>query len=175
MSDQPLILFHFKLVARISIAVSVVAVLVLLVVLGSIGGGHQIDYGAIIRQHTLTRQYLGVAMLVAGLLLVAVSGALTWLIVYYSSVRVAGPLHRFSQNLRLARAGDTAPPMGLRRGDALAGHADTVEKAIVSLRSHYVVLEAARLAATQALAAGDPAAYAVAVARIKEYDARIRL
>jgi hypothetical protein len=175
MSDQPLILFHFKLVARISIAVSVVAVLVLLAVLGMAGGGHQISYGAIIRQHNLTRQYLGVAMLVAGLLLVALSGTVTWLIVYYSSVRVAGPLHRFAQNLRLARAGDLASPLRVRRGDALASHADMVEQAIVSLRSHYVVLEAARAAAAQAAAAGDAPAYAVAVARLKEYDARIRL
>jgi hypothetical protein len=173
--DTPLVMFHLKLVANISLAVGALAVLVLLAVLTLITGATGQSYGAIIRAHSLTRQHLGAAMLVAGLLLVALSGAITWLTAYYSSFRVAGPLYRFSQNLKLVRGGDARAPLGLRRGDALARQAEDIEQAIAGVRGHYASLRATAAAAVAALAAGDAARYAAALEQLNDIDAKVQL
>lgn len=175
MTHEPMVFFHLKLVAKISLAVGALAVLVLLAVLTLITGDSGESYGAIIRSHSLTRQELGVAMLVAGLLLVAITGVITWLIVLYSSFRVAGPLYRFSQNLKLARASDASALIELRQGDALATQAAHIKQAVATLRQHHTALKIAAAEAASALAAGHGAAYADAVARLKVLDEKVRL
>lgn len=175
MHHTPIIFFHLKLVAKISVAVGVLAALVLLVMLTLITGDGGQRYADVIRLHSLTRQHLGAAMLVAGLVLVSITGAITWLIVKYSSFRVAGPLYRFGQNLRLAGACDNTPLVALRRGDALSRQAAGVEQAVAVLRAHYAAVRAAGLGAAAAAAAGDAAAYAAALAELKALDAQVRL
>ncbi|MES2149426.1 MAG: hypothetical protein V4508_06495 [Pseudomonadota bacterium] len=175
MGQPPLILFHLKLVAKISLAVGALAALVLLAVLRLISGPTGETYGAIVHLHSLTREHLGLAMLLAGLLLVAASAVMTWLIAYYSSFRVAGPLYRFGQNLDLARMGSAGAPLGLRRGDPLGRQARAVERAIATVRAHHDALASASADAAQAAAAADPARYAGALARLKALDARVRL
>ena len=175
MEHRPIIFFHLKLVAKISTAVGVLAVMVLLGVLTMITGKTGESYGAIIRLHSLTRQQLGPAMLVAGLLLVAIAGAITCLIVYYSSFRVAGPLYRFSQNLQLARSRGPSAPQGLRRGDPLSRQAAAIDQAMARLRAHHAGVADAAGAAARALAADDAIAYAMALATLKALDAQIRL
>lgn len=174
-SHSPPIFFHLKLVAKVSLLVGLLAALVLLAVLTLITGATGESYGAIIRLHSLTRQHLGPAMLVAGLVLIAFTGAITCLIVYYTSFRVAGPLHRFSQNLKLARIGNRAPPLALRSGDPLAPQAAAIEQALAVLRAHGAALEQAGAAAAAALAAHDAPAYEAALARLKGLDAEVRL
>lgn len=175
MANSPTIFVHLKLVASISLGVGLLAGVVLLAVLTVITGDTGQTYGDIIRLHSLTRKHLGAALLVAGLLLIAITGAITWLIVFYSSFRIAGPLYRFAQNLRLATASDSMQLIALRRGDALARHAAAIEDAVATLRHHYADLGAATLQVSAAAAAGDPERYAQAVARLKELDANIRL
>jgi hypothetical protein len=172
---QPIIFFHFKLIAKVSAAVSMLAILVLMATLVTISGESGGTYGEIIRGRSLTREHLGVAMLVAGLLLVAVTGVITSLIVFYSSFRVAGPLYRFSQNLKLARSGDFSPPQGLRKGDALSRQAAAIEQAIGAVREHYGALEEARSSAMAALDCDDAEGYAAALARLRELDAKVGL
>lgn len=175
LSHSPPIFFHLKLVAKVSLAVGALAALVLLAVLTLITGATGETYGDIIRLHSLTRQQLGPAMLVAGLLLVAVTGAVTCLIVYYTSFRVAGPLYRFSQNLKLARTDGQAVPLALRRGDALGQQALAIEQALGAVRAHGAALALAGAAAAAALAADDAPAYAAALARLKGLGEEVRL
>ncbi len=175
MVHEPMVFFHLKLVAKISLAVGAVAVLVLLAVLTLITGDGGETYGEVIRSHSLTRQELGVAMLVAGLLLVAITGVITWLIVLYSSFRVAGPLYRFSQNLKLAGASDTSALIDLRQGDALATQAVHIKQAVATLRQHRAALKMAAAEAACALAAGHGADYADAIARLNGLDEKVQL
>lgn len=175
MAHEPMIYFHLKLVAKISLAVGAAAVLVLLAALTLITGDTGESYGAIIRSQSLTRQQLGPAMLVGGLLLVAVAGFITWLIALYTSFRVAGPLYRLAENLKLARASNSIELIGLRKGDALFKQADGINHAVSNLRQHYGDLKIAADAASSALVAGDAARYADATARLKELDEKVRV
>lgn len=169
------ILFHLKLVSKVSLAIGVVAVLVLVAVLTLITGEGGHSYGTIIASHSLSRRHLGAAMVAAGLLLVAFTCILTCLIIYYSSLRVAGPLYRFGQNLRLASSSDSSTLIELRSGDALVRHAEGVKHAVGAVRGHYLQLGMAARAAATAAAAGDSAGYAAALAQLKQLDAQVAL
>lgn len=173
--QPPAILFHLKLVTRISLAIGVLAAAVLLGMLFLISGGQGQSYGELIRMHSLTRAHLNTAMLVAGLVLVTVTAVITCAIGYYSGYRVAGPLYRFGQNLRLAGDDAHAPLVALRRGDALTEQASGVRQAVATLRAHRAASVAAAREAALAVAAGDAARYAAALARLKELDAQASL
>ena len=173
--SNALIFFHLKLVSKVSLAIGAVAVLVLLGALTLITGEGGQSYGTIIASHSLTRRHLGAAMAAAGLLLIAFTCIITCLIIYYSSFRVAGPLYRFGQNLRLASSSDSSALIELRSGDALLRHADGVKHAVGTLRGHFLQVGAAAHAAAAAAAAGDSAGYAAALARLDELDAQVTL
>lgn len=175
MRGEPLIFVHLKLVAKISLAVGAVAVLSLLGALTILGPNGADSYEAIVRSNAITSEHLGTIMLLAGLALVAIAGVLTWLIALYSSFRIAGPLYRFSQNLRLASAGDSAPLVDLRHGDSLQRQAACIENAVANLRSHYTTIEELACHAGAALERRDAAAYADAIAQLKALDAKVRL
>lgn len=175
MVQQPLIFFHLRLIAKISLAVAALATLALLAVLNLIGIGAADSYGALIHSHSLTREYLGAALLIAGLVLIAITAIATWSIVLYSSHRIAGPLYRFSQNLKLAAASDALQLIELRKGDALLAQAAGVKLAVATLREHYGAARAAADEALAALAAGHAEHYASAVARLRELDDKVRM
>jgi hypothetical protein len=169
---DPLVMFHLKLVAKISLAVGVLAVLVLVTVLTLVAGPAGESYGEIIRAHSMTRQHLGAVMLAAGPVLVALTGVITWLIVCYSSLRVAGPLYRFGQNLKLVRGDAASVPLALRRGDALESQAARIGQAVAAVRAHHARLRSAAAAAAAALERGDAAGYEAALERLKDIDAQ---
>ena len=173
--SAPAIFYHLKLVAKISVAIGALAALVLLAVFVFIAGDAGDSYGAIVRAHSMTRAQLGPAMLVAGLLLVLFASAITGLIVFYSSFRVAGPLYRFTRNLQLASSGGAAPLLAIRRGDALERHARAVETAVAALRTQQGAAAAARARLLAALAQDDAPAYAAALAQLKALDAQVDL
>lgn len=175
MRNEPLIFFHLKLVAKISLGVGTVAVLSLLISLTLISGPVEESYAAMVRNHSITREHLGKVMLVIGLMLVAVAGVITWLIALYSSFRIVGPLYRFSQNLKLASVSDSATLIELRKGDALMDQATRIKRAVAVLREHYATVEQVSEEAAAALEKGDAAAYADAVARLKELDEKVRV
>ena len=168
--DEPLIFIHLKLVAKISLAVGAIAVLSLMLSMSMIRGLDDASYFAAVRSSTITRAQLGPVMLAAGLALVAIAGIITWLIALYSSFRIAGPLYRFSQNLKLATASDGAALIDLRRDDTLNAHSGRIKDAVGVLRAHYAALEAQAEAASAALERGDAAAYEQAVAALKAID-----
>jgi hypothetical protein len=173
--QAPSIFFHLRLIAKISLAVALSATLALVVGLTLVGAEGGDSYNALIRSHSLTGEYLGAAMLLAGLMLIAIAGVATWMIALYSSHRIAGPLYRFSQNLKLAAASDAAPMLELRKDDALLAQAAKVKLAVTGLREHYAAVRAAAGQAQAALAAGDAVNYADAIARLKALDAKVRI
>jgi hypothetical protein len=171
--NQPLIFLHLKLVAKISLGVGVVAVSSLLISLMFLTGQTQESYAQIVRNHSLTRAHLATVMLLIGLTLVAVAALITWMITLYSSFRIAGPLYRFSQNLKLASASDVAALRGLRRGDSLREQENNILRAVDALREHHAAVEQASDAAAAALKGNDAAAYVEAVARLKALDEKV--
>jgi len=175
MRNEPLIFFHLKLVAKVSLGVGAVAVLSLLISLLLVSGPAEESYAAIIRSNSITNAHLGKVMLTIGLMLVAIAGVITWMIALYSSFRVAGPLYRFTQNLKLATASDSSRLIELRKGDALTEQAEHIKQAVAALREHYASVESAASAAAQALDRDDATAYADAIARLKALDDKVRL
>jgi hypothetical protein len=175
MRNEPLIFFHLKLVAKISLGVGAVAVLSLLISLMLVSGQADDSYAAIIRSNSITRANLGKAMLLIGLMLVAVAGVITWLITLYSSFRIVGPLYRFSQNLKLASASDFQNLIDLRQGDRLLEQQEHIKQAVAALRGHYAAVEQSANDASAALEQGDDASYAEAVARLKALDEKVRV
>ncbi len=175
MPHEPLIFFHLKLVAKVGVAVAALAALALVMVVLLITNGAGDSYDAVIRSNSLTREHLGIAMLVAGLVLVVVAGLITWLIALYSSFRVAGPLYRFSQNLKLANTRDAVELTALRRGDALTAQAAGIQQAVAALHQHQADLDAAVKDAANALSTGRAEQYAAALARLKMLDDKVRL
>lgn len=174
MNTQPLIFLHLKLVAKISVAVGALAVLSLIVSLFLLPTPVDESYEAIIRSKSISRDQLGALMLVLGLTLVAAAAAITWLITLYSSFRIAGPLYRFGQNLKLASLDDEAELVALRRGDALETQQENIKRAVRSLRLHLQAVQQAAAEARGAIAAGDERRYELAVARLHELDEKIR-
>jgi hypothetical protein len=173
--NEPLIFFHLKLVAKVSLGVGTVAVLSLLISLLLISGPTDDSYLAIVRNHSVTREHLGKVMLMIGLMLVAIAGVITWLIALYSSLRIVGPLYRFSQNLKLASLSDSAALIELRKGDALVAQAEHIKQAVSTMREHYAAVEQVAEEAAAALDKDDAAAYADAIARLKVLDEKVRV
>lgn len=166
---------HVRLVAKISLGVGAVAVLSLLISVLLVSGDAGDSYSEIIRSNSITRANLGKVMLMIGLVLVAIAGVITWLIGLYSSFRIAGPLYRFSQNLKLASASDSARLIDLRNDDSLVEQAENIKQAVAILREHHAALEQVSHEAAIALEKHDAAAYAAAVARLKLLDEKVRV
>lgn len=175
MRNEPLIFFHLKLVAKISLGVGTVAVLSLLISLLLISGPADDTYSAIIRTNSMTRDNLGKVMLTIGLMLVAIAGVITWLITLYSSFRIVGPLYRFTQNLKLAGTSDSSRLIELRKGDALRDQSANIQRAVANLRDHYAQVEQVSGEALAAFDKGDAAAYEDAVSRLKALDEKVRV
>ncbi|MGE5650392.1 MAG: hypothetical protein ACM34A_09355 [Bacillota bacterium] len=175
MQDQPLIFFHLKLVAKVALAAGVAAMLCLLVAASFLAGPSGSSYESIIRNSSITRAQMGPVMLLAGLVLVSLVGVVTWMIALYSSFRVAGPLYRFAQNVKLAMASDTAGLVNLRAGDSLKEQERHIKDAVSGLRAHHAMLDRLSWQASSALERGDDDAYADAVASLKALDEKARI
>lgn len=168
-------LYHLKLVAKVGLMTGALASLILLITLTLITDKAGDSYGYIIQSHALTRQYLGPAMVIAGLVLVSFSGLLTWIISLYSSFRVAGPLYRFSRNFKQAMISDSAELTGIRKGDCLQEQVQAIKQAVLALRDQRRAIRDATEEAVDALEAGDAARYMTAAARLKGLDEKYSL
>lgn len=167
---------HLKLAAKIALSVSAASFVVLLITLVFITDEAGESYGAIVYSHTLTHQQLKPAMMVAALALMTFTGFVTWIIALYKSFRVAGPLYRFTQNFRLATENTSSMEiLPIREGDDIQNQAKAVKQAITGLHDHYTAMKDATQEISSALAAGDAARYANAVARLRSKDEKARI
>ena len=166
-------LVRLKQVSRIAFYTGIVAAVILTAVLWYLSDDSGTTYMEIIQASILTRQQLAPAMMLSGLFLLAVVALITWLIALYSSFRVAGPLYRFSQNLKTSHEGQ--PLIGIREDDCLH---DVSEQLLDSLRSFEAHNQAiARLAeqAQASLEAGDRDEYSRQVTLLKDSIRQVRI
>ncbi|MBF0156299.1 MAG: hypothetical protein HQL57_03835 [Magnetococcales bacterium] len=133
----PLIALHLRRVGTIALVVGLLAVTALFVavmLVGHDGGG---TYGEIFQAHSLSRRQLGPVLLLAGLGLVAISALVTWLVVVYSSFRVAGPLHHFATSLEQEMILGPMPVERIRQEDLLQEEYWQFAVGAERLQAHY--------------------------------------
>jgi hypothetical protein len=175
MKHEPLIFFHLKLVAKISLAIGAIAMIALIIALTMITDQSGETYSAIVQIQHLKSENLGKVMLLAGLVLVVIASLATWLIALYSSFRIAGPLYRFSQNLQLATLDGSANLVDTREGDSLRQEAEMIKQTVLTLRAYHAAVTATSQQASDAIAAGDESGYAQSVARLRMLDEKVRI
>jgi len=176
--NEPLVLFHVKWVAKIALSVGAIAWVGLLLAIFLVTDENGTDYAHIISNHSLTRQNLGPAILVFGLVMVVIASIATWFIALYSSFRIAGPLFRFSQNLKSIIENAFAVPMAIRQTDMLQREWREFDASQAKLREHYGNLREALDQCEQTLQPGaelDTASLRQALARLQEVERRVQL
>jgi hypothetical protein len=176
--NEPPVLFHVKWVAKIALGVAAAAWAALLLAIFLATDDNGTDYAHLILTHSLTRQSLGPAILAFGLLMVGIAAVATWFVTLYSSFRIAGPLFRFSQNLKSIIDDALAVPMAIRRTDMLQNEWSRFDSSQARLREHYGALREAIdkcALVAQSGAETDPAAAAQALSRLQEVERRVQL
>jgi hypothetical protein len=173
--NEPPILFHVKWIAKIALSVGSAAWGGLLLAIFLVSDDTGSDYAHVILTHSLTRQNLGSTILVFGLAMVIIASLATWFIALYSSFRIAGPLFRFSQNLKAIIEDAFAVPMAIRGTDMLQREWSEFDASQTALREHYANLRNALDQCEQALQGADLAALHQAVAGLREVERRAQL
>lgn len=176
--SEPPVLFNVKWVAKIALTVGAIAWIVLLLLIFLVKDDKGSDYAQIIYNHSLTRQALGPSILVFGLVMVVIASIFTWFIALYSSFRIAGPLFRFSQNLKCIIEDAFAVPMSIRQTDMLQREWNEFDASQAKLREHYGSLRAALDQCEQTLRADarlDTVSLRQALVRLQEIERRVQL
>ena len=124
-----------KLVSRVALLTSLGSIILLVVSVLFLTDQTGSSYAEIVYAHSVTQRHLKPVLLISGLCLLAFVAFTTWLITLYSSFRIAGPLYRFSQNLKQASKG--IKPLGIRRDDALQDVSRLLQESITTLHRHY--------------------------------------
>lgn len=168
-----------RMVAKIGLSVAVASGLGLLLVLLQLSDDTASGYGQIVGAWGLARDSLGPAMLVFGLALVGFAGLSAWLFSLYASFRIAGPLYRISRNLELQVEHRLSAPMPIRATDRLQREWKAFEASVAALRTQHRELRQALGEVENALGTAtetvDPAVLALALARLKNAQQRVRL
>ncbi|MFI4939960.1 MAG: hypothetical protein ACHP7O_06415, partial [Burkholderiales bacterium] len=170
--------FHLKWVAKIALCVGVVACVGLLPAVFLIADMRSADYARIIFDNNLVRQGLGPAILVFGLWMVVIASVSTWVIALYSSFRIAGPLFKFSQNLKWIIEHAFTIPVTIRRTDMLQREWREFDASQAKLREHYRSLREALDRCEQLLQTDDEVdtvALRAALAQLQEIERRAQL
>ncbi len=136
-SESPEMLFHLRWVAKIALSAGVLAATGMVVILFALTDRTGASYGELIRSASITRENLGLALLIGGFSLIAFTAVLTWLISLYSSFRIAGPLFRLSRNIEASLTRGPIKPLPIRDSDRLHREADMLEDALGALALHY--------------------------------------
>lgn len=136
--DVPPMVRPLRIVARISLLVSVIAGCgILLTILIIVSGAKTGGYFEAIQTLSVMRMKLLPSMVLCGLILVGVAGLMTWLITLYSSFRVAGPLFRFSRNVEMEILDGPCATVTIRRDDQLQDNYAEIERTVLSLERYY--------------------------------------
>ena len=139
MSHPRTIISPLALVGKISLAISLIAVLGLWLVFEYIGIDTQsASYTEMIESLTKARKSLFLVLVVSGLLIVSLCGLMTWVIGIYSTHRVAGPLYQFATNVHMELEQLTPPRVVVRSTDSLQKEAEDLEKTFIQVNTHYL-------------------------------------
>ena len=176
--NEPIVLFHVKWVAQIALSVGLIATVGLLLAIFLATDEKGSGYAGIIANNSLTQQSLGPLMLIFGLLMVVVAAFATWSFALYSSFRIAGPLFRFSQNLKNILEDAFAVPTAIRQTDMLQREWAEFDASQARLREHYASMREALDQCQPALpgsAEADMGCSGQALDRLREIESRVRL
>jgi len=172
------VFFHLGWVAKITLSIGILAVIALLLALFLITDGKSTEYGRIIFAHSLTRENLKPAIAIFGLVMTIMACLITWLVARYGSFRIAGPLHRFSRNMKDAMEHPANKPVPIRHDDMLQREWQEFAASLSSLDEHYRRLGDALADARQSLASEakpDSAAAGEALRRLAEIERLVQL
>ncbi|HAT50903.1 MAG: hypothetical protein HQL07_14170 [Nitrospirae bacterium] len=100
-ASSPVMVAHLHLVAKLALWTGLSSGLVFSAILYYLDYAPGLSYASMFHSLIMTRQQLKPALITSGSILLAMTGLVTWLIAVYSTYRVAGPLHQFTQNLIL--------------------------------------------------------------------------
>lgn len=169
-------LFYAKWVAKMALLVALASAGGLLAAIFWATTDEGASYASVVMSHSLTQQKLAPVMVVFGLLSVCVAALLTWLIALYSSHRIAGPLFRFSQNVKVISQEPFATPLAIRKTDLLQQDWQQFDAAQKRLRAHYGDLRDVLTDCQHSLAASDQGAgLAGSIGRLQEVERRVQL
>ncbi|MBF0153176.1 MAG: hypothetical protein HQL64_05500 [Magnetococcales bacterium] len=135
--SRPFMEWRLRQVAKIALLTGAVAVLCLLVAIHYLSGKSGSSYQEILSAHAMTHRHLAPALLLSGLVLVTLTGLITWLIALYSTFRVAGPVHRFGLQLKRQIHEGPLPVEQFREGDFLQVEHLHFSAAASRLQYHY--------------------------------------
>jgi hypothetical protein len=169
------IFFYLRWVAKIALSVGLLAVIGLVVELLLITDDKSAAYGHIILANNLTYEALGPAIIVFGLVLTITACLIAWLVTLYGSFRIAGPLYRFSQNMKSAIADPFSQPVAIRHGDMLQDEWLEFEASLTSLDQQYRRLRAAVSEAQRDLASDAEQATTETLAKLREVEHLVKL
>ena len=124
-----------KLVSRVALFTSLGSIILLVVSVLFLTDQRGSSYAEMVYAYSVTQRHLKPVLIISGLCLLAFVAFTTWLITLYSSFRIAGPLYRFSQNLKQASKG--IKPVGIRREDALQDVSRLLQESVTTLQRHY--------------------------------------
>lgn len=172
--DKCRLLYYLKIIGIVALVAGGLSLATLLLVLIFINDNTGASYLDFVRSGSITRQSLGPAMLLAGLFLVSVTAAITWLISLYASFRIAGPLFRFSRNMEILIKSGAVTPTPIRKEDQLQEEARQFARSVELLQGHYREMGAA---ADHALTLIDSGGHGIGqpLAKLRELDHRVRL
>lgn len=176
-SKRPAILSHLRWVAKIALSVGALAATGLAIVLYALTDTSGASYHQLIQSHSVAQQYLGPTLLIGGCFLLAFTAVITWLIALYSSLRIAGPLFRFSRNLETSIAQGPTRPIPIREDDELQRETRQLADAIAAVSDHYAGLrnEIDRILRKLDSGALEPEGFPQASARLKRQAERVRV
>jgi len=172
------VFFHLRWVAKIALSVGVLAFIILIIELFMITDDKGMEYSRIILSDHLTYENLVPTIMVFGLLLTIVASIITWMVSLYGSFHIAGPLYRFSQNMKNVIEHPSNKPIAIRHTDLLQSEWQEFAASLSKLDQHYRQLRAACEEVEQALppdAKADLSAVREAVARLKEVERHVQL
>ncbi|MBF0126234.1 MAG: hypothetical protein HQM02_03390 [Magnetococcales bacterium] len=129
--------WRLQQVGKIALATGVIAGGCLLAMVFYLSGDGGDSYQEILSAYAMTRRHLGPALLLSGLALTTLIGLMTWMIALYSTYRVAGPVHRFSLNLKRQILEGPLPVEAFREGDFLQAEHLHYSAAANRLQYHY--------------------------------------
>ncbi|MBF0585166.1 MAG: hypothetical protein HQL80_13165 [Magnetococcales bacterium] len=111
---------HFHAVGKISLYAALATAILLVITIYYLSGVEGEGYLAIFNTHAFTKKQLGLALFIAGSVLVVVTGLITWSVILYSTFRVAGPLYPLSRSLEGLILDGSAMIRNRRKTDALS-------------------------------------------------------
>lgn len=140
-----------KLIGKISLWFSFLAIVGLLIIFFAVASPSE-SYQQNIRELSISQKNLPWVMLVTSLILILITGVITWLITLYSSFRISGPLFRFSRNVEDWIKIGKRNAVPLRREDSLQEESRLMLETINGL---YGYLDGHQSLLIQALQAAD--------------------